>query len=191
MMKTITITLSILMAIVWLVACGPTDAGPASLPEEVEKMLAEEGGAFVILTLADTLDASLQAQLDEAGIVLFDPLGANQYQAYLPQTAVPTLAALQANQNITSVAAIDPATKIKGSFTDPAKSYAIIVHFYKAPAEAETDVLANQMTVRDTAVGVMNFAEGEATANQIEAIANLSFVKGIEEAVVSTGGEGN
>jgi tRNA U55 pseudouridine synthase TruB len=81
----------------------------------------------------------------------------------LPPTAVSTLATLQANQTITGVAAIDPATKIKGAFTDAAKSYTVIVHFYAAPAEAEMAVLANQMAVRDTAVGVMNFAEGEAT----------------------------
>ncbi len=64
----------------------------------------------------------------------------------------------------------------------------MVVQFYAAPTEAQTAVLAESMTVTRTAVGVMNFAEGQATGEQVKQLAELPFVKSIAEAVVSTGG---
>jgi hypothetical protein len=189
MMKIGTITLTIVVLMVLLAACGPTPAESPSLPEEVTAALAEQDGAYVVLTLANTLDASLAQRLEAAGILLFDPLGNNQFQAYLPATAVPALSALRADGTVTGVMAIDPASKIRGEFPDAQASYAVIVHFYATPTAAETAVLAAQMEVEKTALGVMNFAEGHATGAQIREMANLSFVKAIEAAVISTGGD--
>jgi hypothetical protein len=188
-MKTIPTILIILFSLMGLTACEPTAVPPDNtLPAAVQQALAEQDGAYVILTLAGMLDEALAGQLETAGIRLFDPLGEYRFQAYVPQTAVPALAAWQTDQTIVSVEAIDPASKINGVFTDPARRYAIVVHFYAEPAAGETAVLAEQMVVERTAVGVMNFAEGQATGAQIEALSTLPFVKGIEEAVVSTGG---
>lgn len=189
-MKIIPRIFSVLAYLVLLTACGPTVAEINTIPVEVEEVLSESDGAYVILTLANTLDVTLGQQLENAGIVLFDPLGENRFQAYLPATAVSSLTALLANRTITGVALIDPATKIKGEFPDPAVPYEVIVHFYAAPTAAETAVLASFMAVEKIAEGVMNFAEGQATGAQIREIATLSFVKGIEATVVSTGGNG-
>jgi hypothetical protein len=189
MMKIGTITLTIVVLMVLLAACGPTPAESPSLPEEVTAALAEQDGAYVILTLSNTLDAALVQRLAEAGILLFDPLGNNQFQAYLPATAVPALTALRTDGTVTGVMAIDPASKIRGEFSDAQETYAVIVHFYAAPTEGETAVITAQMQVEKTAVGVMNFVEGQATGAQIREMANLPFVKGIEAAVISTGGD--
>ncbi|MFO7538747.1 MAG: hypothetical protein R6X32_11925 [Chloroflexota bacterium] len=187
-MKPITALLSILFALVWLTACGPTAVDQSYLPHEVATMLADQDGAYVILTLATTLDASLAQQFEEAGILLFDPLGDNRFQAYLPAAAVPALTTLHNDAAVVAVDPIDPAGKIKGTFADRQEPYAIVVHFYTAPSDAETAVLANQMQIDKTAVGPMNFVEGKATRSQIREIATLPFVKGIEEAVLSSGG---
>jgi len=187
-MKRIVLLLS-LFSLVWLAGCGATAAEDGDLPDEVTAALAEQDGAYVVLTLANTLDASLAQRLEAAGILLFDPLGNNQFQAYLPATAVPALAALRADGTVTGVMAIDPASKIRGEFPDAQASYAVIVHFYAAPTAAETAVLAAQMEVEKTALGVMNFAEGHATGAQIREMVDLPFVKAIEEAVISTGGD--
>lgn len=188
MMRIIPIIFSVLAFLVLLAACGPTADEVTTIPAEIEEVLLESDGAYVVLTLATTLDASLAQQLENAGIVLFDPLGENRFQAYLPATAVPSLTTLLTNQTIKGVALIDPATKIQGEFPDPAAPYDVIVHFYTAPSEAETAVLASTMQVENVAEGVMNFAAGQATGAQIREIATLPFVKGIEEAVLSTGG---
>jgi hypothetical protein len=209
-MKTIVVILGMLFVLWGLAACGPTDVGPTSVsptsvglidieatavppntpffPGMMQQAMAEQDGVFVILTLTKTLDEALAQQFEAAGIRLFDPLGDYRFQAYVPQTAVSTLALWQAERHIVSVEAIDPITKIKGSFIDPAEHYAIVVHFYTEPTEAETAVLASQMQVERTAVGVMNFVEGQATGAQIEGLSALPFVKAIEEAVVSSGG---
>lgn len=204
-MKTIVAILGALFVLLGLAACGPTDVGPTDiglagivatavppniplLPDMMQQAMAEQDGTYVIITLAGTLDEALAGQLGAAGIRLFDPLGEYRFQAYVPQTAVPALAILQAEQTIVSVEAIDPATKIKGAFPDPTERYAIIVHFYAEPTEGETAVLSDLMLVERTAVGAMNFVEGQATGAQIEALSILPFVKGIEEAVISTGG---
>lgn len=190
-MKNFAKIISIFLFLILLAACAPTADENNNLPAEVEEALGENEGAYVILTLATTLDASLAQQLENAGIVLYDPLGENRFQAYLPATAVATLTTLLTNQTITAVALIDPATKIKGDFPDPAAPYNVIVHFYAAPTEAETAVLASAMQVENVAEGVMNFAAGQATGAQIREIATLPFVRGIEAAVISTGGNGS
>lgn len=185
-MKTIVTMLGVLLVIWGLAACRPDPA--TILPDEVQQAMNTQEGAYVILTLADTVDEALADQLAAEGIILYDPLGEYRFQAYVPQTAVPALATRQANETIVGIEAIDPATKIKGTFADATAVYTIIVHFYTAPTAAETAVLSQFMQVEQTAVGVMNFVAGEASGAQIPAISALPFVKGIEEAVLSSGG---
>ena len=189
-MKPIILVFS-LLSLIWLAGCGATAVTVndlPDLPDEVTAALAEQGGAYVILTFATTLDPALTERLAEAGILLFDPLGGNQFQAYLPATAAPTLDRLRADGVVTGVAAIDPASKIQGEFADAQEIYAIIVHLYAAPTADQTALLADYMVIEQTAVGVMNFMEGQAAAAQIQEMARLPFVKAIEEAVVSSGG---
>ncbi|MFO7683913.1 MAG: hypothetical protein R6X34_28105 [Chloroflexota bacterium] len=188
-MKQIGLLLAVFLMGVWLVGCMAGEAD--DLADRVQAMMDGDAGAYVVLTLPGTVDAALTQQLDAAGIVLFDPLGEYRYQAYVPLTAVPTLTALHDNNVIIDVTAIDPTTKIKGDFADAQAPYAIVVHFYTAPTESETAVLSDTMVVEQTAVGVMNFVEGQATGAQIKQLVELPFVKLVEEAVVSSGGDGS
>jgi hypothetical protein len=184
-MRRINLFLSLLLVWMWLAGCGAEEMGLAA---QVEELMGDDDGVYVVVTLAETLDEATVGRLAAAGIALFDPLGGSRYEAYIPATAVSALTALHQDNIITSVASIDPATKIKGAFPDPQESYAIIVHFYVAPTEAETAVLATHMRVERTAVGVMNFVEGWAAGADIPSISQQPFVKGIEETVRSTGG---
>jgi hypothetical protein len=187
-MKVIAILIALLALGFGLLACSQMPDLEKGLPEEVATSLAEQGGVYVILTLSTTADQALAEQLSAAGIALFDPQGDNRYLAYIPARAVGTLATLLADESIRAVSLIEPATKIKGEFTDLEETYPIIVHFYQAPTSEQAVQLGSAMTIWNTASGVMNFAEGQATGAQIEAIARLPFVKWIEAAVISTGG---
>lgn len=187
-MKSILIIISSLLLLALLAACASVNDAAAPLPPSVQTMMTENEGAYVLLTLAEAPDPALEIQLNEAGIRLFDPLGENRFQAYVPSTAVSTLSALQADDLILDVAAIEPASKIKGEIADPQAAYDVVVHFYEAPTESETAVLAEHMIVDRTAVGVMSFVEGRATGAQVKQLAELAFVKRIELAVVNTGG---
>lgn len=180
--------LALALLAMWATACAPTGNADELFLQEVQTMMGEADGAYVLLTLASTLTPDVEQRLVEAGIVLFDPLGENRFQAYVPQTAVATLTTLRDANVILDVTAIDPATKIKGAFANPQETYNVIVQFYAAPAENETAVLADHMIVNRTAVGAMNFVEGQATGAQIKQLADLPFVKLVEEAVVSSGG---
>lgn len=186
MMKQIGWLLAIFLLWGWLAGCTPGQAD--TLPERVQGMINGRDGAYVIVTLPGTLDETIAQQLDAAGIVLFDPLGEYRFQAYVPAAAVPFLATLHTSNVILDVTSIDPTTKLRGEFADPQAAYAIVVHLYGAPTAMETTVLSDQMVVERTAVGVMNFVEGQATGAQIEQLVELPFVKRVEEAVVSSGG---
>lgn len=187
-MKTLLVVLGSMLMLAFLATCAPVNGAVDTLPEQVQVMMDQQEGAYVLVQLSGTLNAETERQLGEAGIVLFDPVGEYQFQAYVPATAVPALTALQANHTIVAVTAIDPADKLKGAFSEPQKVYDVVVQFYAAPTEAQTAVLADSMIVTRTAVGVMNFTEGQATGEQIRQLADLPFVKSIAEAVVSTGG---
>ena len=177
--------LSLLLVWIWLAGCGVEEVG---LARQVEELMGDDDGVYVVVTLAETLDEATVTQLAATGITLFDPLGGYRYEAYIPATAVSALTPLHHENLITAIVPIGPATKVKGAFPDPQESYAVIVHFYTAPTEAETAVLDSHMRVARTAIGVMNFVEGQAAGAEIPAISELPFVKGIEKAVLSTGG---
>ena len=187
-MKTLLVVLGSMLMLAFLATCAPVNGAVDTLPEQVQAMMDQQKGAYVLVQLSGTLNAETERQLGEAGIVLFDPVGEYQFQAYVPATTVPALATLQANHTIVAITAIDPADKLKGAFSEPQKAYDVVVQFYAAPTEAQTAVLAESMTVTRTAVGVMNFTEGQATGEQVKQLAELPFVKSIAEAVVSTGG---
>ncbi len=187
-MKSIVVILSGLLLITPLAACVPVNDAGRQLPPQVQTLMEENQGAYVVLTLSEALNSELEQRLDEAGIVLFDPLGEYRYQAYVPQTAVSTLATLQDNNLILEVAAIDPASKIKGEFANSQETYNVIVHFYAPPTTNETAVLTDHMIINRTAEGAMNFVEGQATDAQIKQMAELPFVKLIEQAVVYDSG---
>jgi hypothetical protein len=189
-MKVIVILIALLALGFGLPACSQMPDLEKVLPEEIATSLAEQGGVYVILALSITADQALAEQLSAAGIELFDPQGDNRYLAYIPARSVGTLATLLADESIRSVSLIEPATKIRGEFGDPEEAYPIIVHFYQAPTSEQVAQLGSAMTIWNTATGVMNFAEGQATGGQIEAIARLPFVKWVEAAVISTGGGG-
>ncbi len=177
---------SLLLAV--LATCAPVSGDAESLPPQAQTATAADRGAYVVLTLPQTLTPALQGQLEAAGIRLFDPLGENRFQAYVPATAVSALTALQADNLISDVTGIDPASKIKGDFANGQQLYDVVVQFYETPTESETAVLADHMTVGRTAVGVMDFVEGQATGAQIKQLAELPFVKLIEPATRNTGG---
>ncbi|MCB8984660.1 MAG: hypothetical protein H6659_12600 [Ardenticatenaceae bacterium] len=187
-MKSILTILSSLLLLAVLAACAPTNGAAGQLPPEVQTALPENEGAYVVLTLPETVTPELEGQLEAAGIRLFDPLGEHRYQAYVPQTAVTALSSLQADDLVQDVAIIDPASKIKGEFANARQTYRIVVQFYEEPTEEETAVLADHMNVGRTAEGVMNFVEGRATGAQIKQLAELPFVKLIEPATRNTGG---
>lgn len=187
-MKTLLVVLGSMLMLAFLATCAPVNGAVDTLPEQVQAMMDQQEGAYVLVQLSGTLNAETERQLGEAGIVLFDPVGEYQFQAYVPSTAVSALATLQANHTIVAITAIDPADKLKGAFSEPQKAYDVVVQFYAAPTEAQTAVLAESMTVTRTAVGVMNFVEGQATGDQVRQLAEMNFVKSIAEAVVSTGG---
>ena len=196
-------TLWIVIISVWLLAfaagCGPAadrsaTGGPAVsdaalLPQEVATAMADHDGAYVVLTLPGTLDTEREQQLREAGIRLFDPLGENRFQAYVPQTAVSDLSALKSSDLIVDLSPIEPASKIKGKFRNLQQTYGIVVHFYEALTESETAVLSDHMIVDNTAVGAMNFIEGRATGEQIQQMSELPFVKLIEPITRNSSGE--
>jgi hypothetical protein len=187
-MRVITAILGALVVLSLLAGCAPAGVEGRPLPPDVEALLAEEGGAYVVLTLASTLDAALERRLDAAGIVLYDPLGGSQYQAYLPAAAAGALADLQAEAVITKVAAIDPESKLKGDFDDPSETYAVIVHLYAEPTTEISAALDEHMTVLRRGEGVMHFVEGQATGAQIRALIALPYVKAVEAAVSYSSG---
>ena len=196
-------TFWIVLISVWLLAltagCGPavdrSVAGGAAaseaalLPQGVATAIAVDDGAYVVLTLPGTLGAEQKQQLREAGIQLFDPLGENRFQAYVPQTAVSDLSALKSSDLIVDLSPIEPASKIKGKFRNLQQTYGIVVHFYEALTESETAVLSDHMVVHNTAVGAMSFIEGQATGEQIQQMAELPFVKLIEPITRNSSGE--
>lgn len=187
-MKAIVMLITLLVLAFGLPACSQMPELESEFPDEVATSLAEHEGAYAVLTFSNTLDQALERQLTSVGIVLFDPQADNRYLAYVPARSMGTLAALLADGTIDAVNAIDPSTKIKGEFGDLEEAYPVVVHFYEAPTEEQVTQLGSVMTIWNTATGVMNFTEGQATGAQIEVIARLPFVKWVEPAVISTGG---
>jgi hypothetical protein len=188
MMRRVAAIVSAMLGLSLLVGCGATSVEGKPLPPDVEALLAVEGGAYVVLTFDTTLDSSLEERLEAAGVALYDPLGNHSYQAYLPASAVEVLDELEADERLTDIALIDPESKVRGSFDDPAATYDVVVHLYDTPTADETAALEEGLTVLRTGEGVMHFVEGKATGAQIRALVALPFVKAVEAAVPNTGG---
>jgi hypothetical protein len=187
-MKATASMLSAMLGLSLLLGCVSTAVEGKPVPPDVEALLAEEREAYVILTFDTTPDSSLEERLELAGIALCDPLGSHAYQAYLPASAVGALGELKAEERVTGVALIDPESKVRGDFDDPAATYDVVVHLYDAPTADETTALEEGLTILRTGEGVMHFVEGQATGAQIRALVALPFVKALEAAALYNGG---
>lgn len=165
----------------------------AQVVNRVNEQISDNTGSYFLIQFKTTLNSSLRQQLADAGITLYDPLENNVYQAYIPIKALPLLEELLKRNEIISITTIPPQAKIKSPLNDPgqvnsSQSYHVTVQFFDAPSVAEKETLEKLMVVDEYAEGVMNFAQGHASGNDLRSIAELPFVKLIEEVVPASGG---
>jgi hypothetical protein len=170
------------------------DAEVAQILNQVNQQISDDkGGSYFLIQFQTRLNSDLHQELNNAGVVLYDPLENNVYQAYIPAGALPFLETLLNQGDIVTISLIPAQTKIKSPLNDssrlnPQASYQIIVQFFNDPGEVEKAMLEEKMTVNEYAQGVMNFAQGQALGENLGSIAELSFVKSIEEIVPASGG---
>jgi hypothetical protein len=165
----------------------------AQVINRVNEQITDNTGSYFLIQFRTTLNSELSQRLIQAGIVLYDPLENNVYQAYISVKALPFLEELLKRSEIISITTIPPQGKIKPPLNDPnqvnpLQSYQITVQFFDVPTTAEKEMLEKIMVVDEYAEGVTNFAQGHALGNDLRSIAELSFVKLIEEVVPASGG---
>ena len=165
----------------------------AQVVNRVSEQISNNAGTYFLIQFNTTLNSKLRQQLTEAGIILYDPLENNVYQAYIPIKAMSRLETLLKRNEIISITNIPLQGKIKSPLNDPdqvnlSQSYQVTVQFFDVPTTAEKETLEKIMVVDEYAEGVMNFAQGRASGNDLRSIAELPFVKLIEELVPASGG---
>ncbi len=166
------------------------------ISDQVSEQISDNAGSYFLIQFSATLGNELRQQLLEAGVILYDPLGNNVYQAYIPANALPFLEELLKRNEIISITTIPHQGKIKSPLNDPdqvnsSQSYQITVQFFDVPTTTEKETLEKIMIIDEYAEGVMNFAQGHTSGNDLGSIAELPFVKLIEEVVQASGGGGN
>jgi hypothetical protein len=126
------------------------------------------------------------ADLEAAGVVLFDYLPPDKYYARIPPGAQPTLQELLYVGSLKEVGPVPAESKLDTKLaaklvpSSPAQ-LAIIVQFFEEISATDQEKLEDLMEVQAYSFGPVNFAEGTVLSTDIEKIVSLSFVKKVEE----------
>jgi hypothetical protein len=166
----------------------------AGIQKSVNQELTDNSGGYYLLQFSSSLDGNTRNVLEQVGVVFSDYIPNNAYYAYLTPESLKTLQQLESEGVLFHVGSIPTAAKLDPGLIeklqeDPEQRLNLTVQFFEEPSQDEKHELELLMEVVSYSFGPVNFAEGSASAGNLEEIHSLSFVKWVEEQIPGELGE--
>lgn len=166
----------------------------AGIQKSVNQALTDNSGGYFLLQFNSSLDEETRNVLEQVGVVFSDYIPNNAYYAFLTPESLKTLQQLESEGVLFHVGSIPTAAKLDPGLTeklqeDPDQRLNLTVQFFEEPSQDEKHELELLMEVTSYSFGPVNFAEGSASAGNLEEILSLSFVKWVEEQIPGELGE--
>ena len=163
--------------------------GPGMAPG-VREALAATGDmrsdGFWLIQFRYPFPTGARTLLEDAGVAFFEYLDVSAFYARIPPVALPLLERMLETGEVRYVGAVPADAKVKPGLAadavrDPQSEREILVLTFDESNEAQLEELGRWMLIEGQSTGPVHIVEGRAPGGSILALANLGFVRWVEE----------